>query len=85
MDEYTTITGEYKKQFINDVLTGMEHLLDNKQLSELNKSLYYNTANLDFADNPINHDLNYEKTNDILIEQYMKAKKRIISTNITGI
>ena len=75
MDEYTTITGEYKKQFINDVLTGMEHLLDNKQLSELNKSLYYNTANLDFADNPINHDLNYEKTNDILIEQYMKAKK----------
>lgn len=74
-EQLSIITGEYKKQFIEDILTGMTGLLDNKQLSELNKSLYHNTAHLDFADNPQNHDLNYEKTNKILIEQYMKSKK----------
>lgn len=75
MNEYQAITGEYKKQFIEDILTGMEHLLDNKQLSELNKSLYYNTNNLTFADNPENHDLNYDKTNKLLIKEFVKAKK----------
>lgn len=75
MDELQAITGEYKKQFINDILTGMEHLLDNKQLSELNKSLYYNTNNLTFANNPNNHDLDYEKTNEIFIKEFTKAKK----------
>ena len=75
MDTLNAITGEYKKQFIEDILTGMEHLLDNKQLSELNKSLYYNTNNLDFADNPQNHDINYEKTNEILIKEFIKSKK----------
>lgn len=75
MNEFQAITGEYKRQFIEDILTGMEHLLDNKQLSELNKSLYYNTNNLDFADNPSNHDLDYEKTNEILIKEFLKAKK----------
>ena len=75
MDGFQAITGEYKKAFIEDILTGMEHLLDNKQLSELNKSLYYNTNNLDFADNPQNHDINYEKTNEILIKEFLKAKK----------
>ena len=53
----------------------MEGFLDNKQLSELNKSLYYNTNNLTFADNPTNHDLDYEKTNNILIKEFIKSKK----------
>lgn len=75
MDAITQISGEYKKQFIEDILTGMEHLLDNKQLNELNKSLYYNTNNLNFADNPLNQDLNYEKTNQILIREFTKSKK----------
>ena len=75
MNEYDIITGGYKKQFIEDILEGMTGFLDNKQLAELNKSLYHNTANLDFADNPANHDLNYEKTNKILIEEFIKAKK----------
>lgn len=75
MNEMQAITSGYKKQFIEDILTGMEHLLDNKQLSELNKSLYYNTNNLDFADNPQNHDINYEKTNEILIKEFIKSKK----------
>jgi len=75
INELQAITGEYKKQFIEDVLGGMEHLLDNKQLSELNKSLYYNTNHLTFADNPKNHDLDYDKTNEILIKEFVKVKK----------
>ena len=34
-EQLSIITGEYKKQFIEDILTGMTGLLDNKQLSEL--------------------------------------------------
>ena len=75
MNEYDIITGGYKKQFIEDILNGMTGFLDNKQLTELNKSLYHNTANLDFADNPSNHDLNYEKTNQILLDEFLKSKK----------
>ena len=75
MNELEIITGGYKKQFIEDILHGMEHFLDNNQLYELNKSLYHNTNNLDFADNPKNHDLNYEKNNEILINEFLKAKK----------
>lgn len=75
MNDLNVITAPYKKQFIEDILNGMEHFLDNKQLSELNKSLYYNTNNLTFADNPSNHDLNYKKTNKILIKEFIKAKK----------
>lgn len=75
MTELSTITSEYKKQFIEDILNGMTGFLDNKQLSELNKSLYHNTAKLDFADNPKNHDTNYQKTNQILIQEFIKAKK----------
>lgn len=74
-EEYQAITGEYKKQFIDDVLNGMQGFLDNKQLTELNKSLYRNTTNLDFADNPKNRDLNYQKTNKILIKEFLKTKK----------
>lgn len=75
MSEYKAITGEYKRQFIDDVLDGMSGFLDNKQLSELNKSLYYNTSNLDFADNPMSRDLDYDKTNKILISEFIKNKK----------
>ena len=39
------------------------------------KSLYYNTNHLDFADNPQNHDVNYEKTNELLIKEFLKSKK----------
>ena len=49
MDSLNTITAPYKKQFIEDILNGMEHFLDNNQLSELNKSLYHNTNNLTFV------------------------------------
>ena len=75
MEAIKYISNGYKKQFIEDILSGMEGFLDNKQLSELNKSLYHNTVNLDFADNPKNHDLNYQKTNQILIEEFIKNKK----------
>ena len=75
MNELQTVTSGYRKQFIDDILQGMEHLLDNKQLYELNKSLYYNTNHLDFADNPQNYDINYEKTNEILVKEFIKSKK----------
>ena len=74
-NELQTITSTYKRQFIEDILNGMEHFLDNNQLSELNKSLNNNTNNLTFADNPENYDLNWEKTNEILIKEFLKAKK----------
>ena len=33
------ITTPYKKQFIDDIINGMEGLIDNNQALELNKSL----------------------------------------------
>ena len=39
MEAYQAITSEYKRQFIDDILNGMETILDNSQLMELNKSL----------------------------------------------
>lgn len=75
MDELTAITSEYKRQFIDDIINGMTPLLDNNQLMELNRSLNHHTANLTITENPNNIDLNYEKTNQILINQFIKNKK----------
>jgi len=75
MNELSAITGEYKKQFIEDILTGMETVLDNSQMMSLNRSLNHHTANLTISENPNNIDLNYEKTNRILINQFIKNKK----------
>ena len=41
MDTLNAITGEYKKQFIEDIIEGMTPFSDNNQLLELNKKLNY--------------------------------------------
>ena len=75
MDTLNAITGEYKKQFIEDIIEGMTPFSDNTQLLELNKSLNYHTNNLIISENPNNIDLNYQETNKILIKQFIKNKK----------
>ena len=75
MDNLTTITGGYKKQFIEDILNGMTHLLDNKQLTELNRTLNKHTTALAISENPQNKDLNYTETNNKLINGFIKTKK----------
>ena len=76
MDEnIVMVTNEYKRQFIDDIIRGMEHSLDNSQLMELNKSLNYHTSNLVISENPDNVDVDYEKTNSLLIKQFIKHKK----------
>lgn len=75
MDTLNAITGEYKKQFIEDIIEGMTPFSDNIQLLELNKSLNYHTNNLIISENPNNIDLNYQETNKILIKQFIKNKK----------
>lgn len=72
---YQAITGEYKRQFIDDILKGMESILDNSQLMELNKSLNQHTNKLVISNNPMNIDLNYMDTNNDLIKNFIKAKK----------
>ena len=75
MDEVKNITSGYKRQFIDDILGGMEHILDNPQLMELNKSLNYHCNNLTITESPNNIDLDFRKTNAILIKQFLKHKK----------
>ena len=75
MDNLKVITSEYKRQFIDDIVTGMEGYLDNNQLLELNKSLNKHSANLTISENPDNIDLNYEHTNKLLIKDFIKSKK----------
>ena len=75
MDTLNAITGEYKKQFIEDIIEGMTPFSDNIQLLELNKSLNTHTNNLIISENPNNIDLNYQETNKILIKQFIKNKK----------
>ena len=75
MDTLNAITGEYKKQFIEDIIEGMTPFSDNTQLLELNKSLNTHTNNLIISENPNNIDLNYQETNKILIKQFIKNKK----------
>lgn len=74
MTEYDTVFAEYKKRFIDDVLKSMDGLLNNYQLSELNKSLNKNTNNLNIKDNP-DYTLNYEFTNEELINKFIKEKE----------
>ena len=38
MDTLNAITGEYKKQLIEDIIEGMTPFSDNNQLLELNRS-----------------------------------------------
>lgn len=75
MDTLNAITGEYKKQFIEDIIEGMTPFSDNTQLLELSRSLNYHTNNLIISENPNNIDLNYQETNKILIKQFIKNKK----------
>ncbi len=75
MDNITTITQGYKKQFIEDILNGMTHLLDNNQLNELNRTLNKHTTALVISENPQNKDLNYTETNNKLINGFIKTKK----------
>ena len=75
MNELSTITSPYKKQFIEDIVEGMTPILNNTQLMELNKSLNTHTANLTISETPNNIDLDYENTNSLLINQFLKAKK----------
>lgn len=75
MNEYTAITGEYKKQFIEEILNGMSPLLDNVQLRELNKILNYHTTQLDFGEGLIDTNLDYEVQNKKLLNQFIKSKK----------
>ena len=75
MDTLNAITGGYKKQFIEDIIEGMTPFSDNTQLLELNKSLNHHTTDLIISENPNNIDLNYQKTNKILIKQFIKNKK----------
>ena len=75
MDTLNAITGEYKKQFIEDIIEGMTPFSDNTQLLELSRSLNNHTADLIISENPNNIDLNYQKTNKILIKQFIKNKK----------
>lgn len=75
MDTINTLTSGYKKQFIDDIINGMMHFLDNNQLTELNKSLNNHTHHLIISENPNNKDLNYEETNTKLIASFIKTKK----------
>lgn len=75
MDEVAKLTSVYKAEFINDIINKMTPLCDNSQLLELNKSLNYHTNKLIISENPDNVDLNYEKTNQLLIKQFIKNKK----------
>ena len=75
MNELSTITNKYKKQFIEDILEGMSLTLDNTQLMELNRSLNQHTSNLTISENPNSTDLNYEETNENLIKDFIKSKK----------
>lgn len=75
MNEVAKITNAYKKEFIDGILDKMTPLCDNNQLIELNKSLNYHTGNLIISENPDNVDLNYKKTNKLLISQFIKNKK----------
>lgn len=75
MDNLTSITSPYKKQFIDDILNRMKYTLDNQQLMELNKSLNTHTTNLVISENPNNIDFDYEKTNISLIKNFIKTKK----------
>lgn len=68
------ITSTYKRQFIEDIMVKMENILDNSQLTELNKILNKNTSNLIISNKPENIDLNYEETNKQLIKRFIKAK-----------
>ena len=75
MDSLQTITSTYKRQFIEDIITGMEPFLDNPQLMELNKSLNYHTSNLIISEKPDNIDKDYNTTNTLLIKEFIKNKK----------
>lgn len=75
MNELETLTSGYKKQFIDDILSGMEHYCDNTQLMELNRSLNQHTNHLTITENINNIDLNYEETNKRLIKQFIQVKK----------
>ena len=69
------ITTPYKKQFIDDIINGMEGLIDNNQALELNKSLNRHTTNLIISELPNNIDLDYESTNNRLLKNFIKTKK----------
>ncbi len=75
MNNFSQISGEYKKGFIEDVLNGMSPLLDNVQLRELNRVLNYHTSQLDFGEGLIDTNLDYEVQNNKLFVQYIKSKK----------
>lgn len=75
MNNLEVITSEYKRQFIDDIIKGMDSILDNSQLMELNKSLNKHSEKLIISDNPMNVDLNYMETNTNLIKRFIKAKK----------
>lgn len=75
MDELNVVTSRYKRQFIDDILSGMESTLDNSQLMELNKSLNKHSSKLIVSNNPRNVDLNYMETNTDLIKRFINAKK----------
>ena len=75
MSEIDNITSVYKKQFIEDIIEGVSDICDNSQLMELNKSLNYHTANLIISENPNNVDLNFRKTNSLLIKDFIRSKK----------
>lgn len=75
MNNFSQISGEYKKGFIDDVLNGMSPLLDNVQLRELNRVLNYHTSQLDFGEGLIDTNLDYEVQNKKLLTQYIKSKK----------
>lgn len=74
VNEYESVFAEYKKRFIDDVLDSMSGLLDNRQLIELNKSLNKHTDDLNIKDKP-EIDLNYEVTNEELINDFISEKK----------
>lgn len=75
MNNFSQISAEYKKGFIEDVLNGMTPLLDNVQLRELNRVLNYHTSQLDFGEGLIDTNLDYEVQNKKLLVQYIKSKK----------
>lgn len=75
MTELQAVTSEYKRQFIEDIMNEMQPYLDNTQLMELNRNLNYYTNNLTITNNPDNIDLDFEKTNTRLINQFIKSKK----------
>ena len=82
MNEVQIITNGYKKQFIDEILNGMEHFLDNSQLMELNKSLNHHTNNLTITEAPSNIDLDFKKTDQILIKDFLKHKKNHASAQL---